>query len=93
VYVFPVALASDISIHVSARETTMFGFHFFKSGIYFNPRLRKGDDITCLYSLSVAGNFNPRLRKGDDGYNSTLEEDLENFNPRLRKGDDRGMDS
>ena len=54
----------------------------------FNPRSRKGSDVSnALKSLSQM-NFNPRSRKGSDHLLNDLYLIYRNFNPRSRKGSD-----
>jgi len=57
---------SQISIHVSARETTGARWSYSAVMTDFNPRLRKGDDVKEDEETSDELYFNPRLRKGDD---------------------------
>jgi len=41
----------NISIHVSARETTALTLPFASTFFYFNPRLRKGDDEVIVWRM------------------------------------------
>jgi len=80
-----------ISIHVSARETTIHSSIFKSVYTDFNPRLRKGDDSLSTTPSSLQIYFNPRLRKGDDQYHLQPLRPYRHFNPRLRKGDDSAI--
>ena len=54
----------------------------------FNPRTRKGCDLSYWFPKSKGYGFNPRTRKGCDKVdNFTLLEHI-SFNPRTRKGCD-----
>ena len=55
-----------ISIHAPARGATK---HIIVQLIiisYFNPRSRKGSDVSCTSPFARDGDFNPRSRKGSD---------------------------
>ena len=57
---------TNISIHASAKEATIYGVFITISISYFNPRLREGGDNAIHLLSTLAFNFNPRLREGGD---------------------------
>ena len=58
--------AGSISIHEAAKASTVSRFRLSTSPCDFNPRSRKGFDISSLFSKPSGNDFNPRSRKGFD---------------------------
>ena len=82
-----------VSIHASVKDATshLYGFLYLTYG--FNPRIRKGCDVTCTRWQRKGLCFNPRIRKGCDSFRHVLCCDQIGFNPRIRKGCDHAINA